>query len=109
MITVGMDYKIIPGKDDDFTHMFSKVMDVMKDMPGHAATHLYRDVYSEHDYLVISEWNDKSAFDAFIASDRFKGVTNWGKENVLRDRPKHEIYGGSDDESSPAKCPAGAH
>lgn len=109
MITVGMDYKVIPGKDEEFTSMFSKVMDIMKDMPGHTVTHLYRDVYSENDYLVISEWSDQAAFDDFIASDRFKGVTNWGKENVLRDRPKHEIYGQSDGLSSDAKCPAGVH
>jgi hypothetical protein len=31
----------------------------------------------------------------FIESDRFKNVATWGKENVLRTRPKHEVYGGS--------------
>ncbi len=53
MITVGMNYKIIPGKDDEFTSVFAKVMQIMKDMPGHGETHLFRDVYSEHDYLVV--------------------------------------------------------
>ena len=109
MITVGMDYKIIPGKDEEFTKVFAKVLGIMKDMPGHAETHLYRDVYSEHDYLVVSEWTDEAAFDAFIKSDRFKGVTDWGKENVLRSRPKHEIYGKGEVDSSDAKCPAGTH
>lgn len=109
MITVGMDYKIIPGKDEEFTKVFSKVLDIMKDMPGHAETHLYRDAYSEHDYLVVSEWTDEAAFDAFIQSDRFKGVTDWGKENVLSAQPKHEIYGKGEVDTSDAKCPAGAH
>lgn len=94
MITVGMDYKIVPGKDDEFTSVFAKVLEIMQDMPGHEETHLYRDVFAEHDYLVVSEWSDEDAFKAFIASDRFRNVANWGKENVLRDRPKHEIYGG---------------
>ncbi len=95
MITVGMDYKIIPGKDDEFIAVFKKVMGIMAAMPGHAETHLYRDVEAEHDYLVVSEWTDEAAFDLFIKSDRFKNVTTWGKENVLRTRPRHEIYGGS--------------
>ncbi len=109
MITVGMDYKIIPGKDEQFTKVFSKVLEVIQNSPGHTETHLFRDVYSEHDYLVISEWSDEDAFNAFIKSDRFKGVTDWGKENVLRDRPKHEIYGQTQGGSNDAKCPAGAH
>ena len=109
MITVGMDYKIIPGKDEEFVSVFSKVLEIIKDMPGHGETHLYRDVYSEHDYLVVSEWSDEDAFKAFIASDRFKNVTDWGTENVLRDRPKHEIYGGGSSDGSEAKCPAGMH
>jgi len=107
MITIGMNYKIIPGKDDEFTSVFAKVMKVMADIDGHRETHLYRDVYSEHDYLVVSEWADEGSFNGFIESERFKNVTNWGKENVLASRPTHEIYGGGSMDSQ--KCPAGAH
>ena len=107
MITVGMNYKIIPGKDEEFTAVFSKVMQIMNLMPGHGETHLFRDVYSEHDYLIISEWTDEAAFNSFIQSDRFKNVTDWGKKEVLASRPKHEIYGSGD--TTEEKCPAGAH
>lgn len=109
MITVGMDYKIIPGKDEEFIKVFTKVLDIIGGSPGHTETHLYRDVYEEHDYLVVSEWSDRAAFDAFIKSDRFKGVVDWGKENVLRERPKHEIYGQGSGGLDEAKCPAGVH
>ena len=50
MITVGMNYKIVPGKDDEFITVFKKVIGIMTEMPGHAETHLYRDVDEEHDY-----------------------------------------------------------
>lgn len=103
MITVGMDYKVIPGKDEEFVAVFDKVLGVMNDMAGHAESHLYRDVFSEHDYIIISQWSDHAAFDAFIASDRFKNVASWGKENVLAARPKHEIYG--DDNPVSNGCP----
>ena len=102
MITVGMDYKIVPGKDDEFIAVFKKVMGIIADMPGHAETHLYRDVWAEHDYLVVSEWTDEAAFNSFIESDRFKNVTTWGKDNVLRTRPKHEVYGRSAPSDGPA-------
>lgn len=105
MITVGMDYKIVAGKDEEFLAVFKKVVGIMADMSGHTATHIYRDVDAEHDYLIVSEWTDKSAFDAFIASDRFKGVVTWGKENVLRDRPKHEIYGSETPPPPPQAAP----
>ena len=95
MITVGMDYKIVPGKDNEFIAVFKKVMGIIADMPGHAETHLYRDVEAEHDYLVVSEWTDEAAFNSFIESDRFKNVATWGMENVLQTRPKHEVYGES--------------
>ncbi len=107
MITVGMNYKIIEGKDDEFVAVFAKVLQIMKEMHGHGQTQLYRDVYAEHDYLIISEWTDESAFNAFIESDRFKNVTDWGKKNVLASKPKHEIYGGGQPAAaSNEKCPA---
>ena len=107
MITVGMDYKIVPGKDEEFLAVFKKVVGLMAEMPGHATTHIYRDVEAEHDYLIVSEWTDQTAFEAFIASDRFKNVATWGKENVLRDRPKHEIYGTEEPKTGPEAggCP----
>lgn len=107
MITIGMNYKIIPGKDEEFTTTFAKVMQIMADIDGHSETHLYRDAFSEHEYLVVSDWASKDAFDGFIASERFKNVANWGKENVLASRPTHEIYGGDSLDSQ--QCPASVH
>ena len=103
MITVGMNYNVIPGKDEEFVAVFTKVLQIIGEMPGHGESHLYRDVYSEHEYLIVSEWTDESAFDAFIASDRFKGVTDWGKAKILAGRPKHEIYGS--EKEPEGKCP----
>lgn len=109
MITVGMDYKIVPGKDEEFLAVFRKVIGIMEGMPGHTRTKLYRDVDAEHDYLVVSEWSDREAFEAFIASDRFKGVAAWGREGILRTRPKHEVYGTTAPAGRSSGCPmAGA-
>jgi len=104
MITVGMNYRILPGKEKAFETVFAKVLEVMTAMTGHAQSHLFRDVFDPQSYLIISEWTDKAAFDAFTASDRFKSVTTWGKEQILATRPKHEIYG-LEQSKPPGACP----
>ena len=112
MITVGMNYDIISGKEEEFEAVFSKVLGIMAKMPGHSQTSLFRNVDKPQCYLIHSEWNDRSAFDAFIASDQFKNVTDWGKREILAGRPKHEIYGASQalqPPAGPAQCPVGNH
>ena len=96
MITVGMNYEVREGKGELFESVFSKVLLVMQAMPGHKETHLYRDVQNPRGYLIVSEWHRRADFDAFIASDRFKSVVDWGREEVLASRPRHEVYGTDD-------------
>jgi heme-degrading monooxygenase HmoA len=64
----------------------------MQSMPGHTESHLYKDVSKPNSYLIVSDWNDKGAFDSFVRSDAFAKVTNWGKEQILAGRPKHQVY-----------------
>lgn len=92
MITVGMNYQVLPGKEQAFEAMFRKVLDVMGRMSGHTKSKLYRDVSEPRDYLIISDWSDRAAFDAFIGSDQFRNVADWGKQQILAGRPSHEIY-----------------
>jgi len=110
MVTVGMNYQVLPGKNEPFESVFNKVLQVMGEMEGHKETHLFRDVNNGQNYLIVSEWYSRAAFDAFTQSERFRSVTNWGKEQILAGRPKHEVYG--QDESrmaapaaSAGKCP----
>jgi heme-degrading monooxygenase HmoA len=92
MITVGMNYQVLPGKQDAFEEVFQAVLKLMQQMPGHTRSHLYRDVNDVQRYLIVSEWSDRGAFEQFIASDKFRGVAKWGREQVLAGRPAHEIY-----------------
>ncbi len=92
MITVGMNYRVLPGKQKAFEDVFDAALSVMNGDPGHNTSALYRDVSDDQKYLIISDWNDRAAFDAFIASDKFRNVTSWGKEQVLAGRPRHEVY-----------------
>lgn len=92
MVTVGMNYQVLPGKEKAFEDVFQAVVGAMTKMPGHSRSHLYRDAFDGRRYLIVSDWNDRAAFDAFIRSEQFRNVANWGKEQILAGRPTHEYY-----------------
>ena len=87
-----MNYDVIDGKQEQFEQRLAKVMQSLNEAEGHTQSALYRDVSSPPSYLIISDWSHEAAFNAFIGSERFRNVTNWGKERVLRARPLHTIY-----------------
>ncbi len=93
MVTIGMNYHVIDGKQDAFISMFDKVLEVMNGMEGHTESHLYADVHDPCSFLIISQWTRKQAFDSFVASPTFAKVVSWGKEQILSSRPRHQVYG----------------
>lgn len=92
MITVGMNYRVIEGKQTDFEEKCAAVIDALRGAEGHSSSALWRDVSDGASYLITSEWSDEQTFLDFIHSQAFKDVTNWGKEQILSDRPHHKIY-----------------
>lgn len=107
MITVGMNYEVHSGKEAEFEQVFGAVVKLIESLEGHGETHLYKDVSNSRMYLVVSQWSDRAAFDAFIASDRFKKVADWGKSEILASKPKHEVYGDDRPIGPPADAPPG--
>lgn len=92
MITVGMNYHVIEGKQQDFEDKFAAVIDALNAAEGHTNSTLWKDVSDGASYLITSEWTEETAFTEFIRSDAFRNVTNWGKEQILSGRPQHKIY-----------------
>ena len=92
MTTIGMHYDVVPGKEEEFERGFLKVIELLKTLPGHLASHLYEDVASVGSYVILSEWERKEDFDAFMRSDAFKNAVAWGRAEILRSRPKHKVY-----------------
>ncbi len=108
MVTIGMNYNVLPGKEETFEKAFNKVVAAMGGIDGHSETHMFSDINNSNHYLIVSKWSSKPSFDAFINSDTFKNVANWGKEEILAGRPSHEVYGGEEPTGAGA-CPAHAH
>ena len=92
MITVGMNYHVIEGKQQDFEDKFASVIDALNAAEGHTSSTLWKDTADGASYLITSEWSDEQAFTDFIRSDAFRSVTDWGKEQILSGRPQHKIY-----------------
>ena len=92
MITVGMNYHVLAGKQGLFEEKFAAVLEALRGADGHSTSTLWRDVADDASYLITSEWSDEGAFKAFITSDAFRAVTNWGKEQILSERPQHKVY-----------------
>ena len=93
MVTIGMNYEVLAGKEQIFEDACAKVVSTMEGIDGHGQSTIYRSISSdESTYLIVSRWVNEQAFNDFVASDAFKKVTSWGKQNILAARPSHTTY-----------------
>jgi chlorite dismutase len=102
VVTVGMYYDVIPEKAPMFVAKFQEVIGLLANVAGHKASFLYQKVDDPFSYAILSEWDDPSAFYAFLKSDIFRQVTTWGREQVLRNAPRHKIYPKAEEIGRPA-------
>jgi len=92
MITVGMNYHVIEGKERDFEEKFAGINKALEAAAGHTHSTLWKDVSDAQSFMITSEWSNEQAFKDFISSDAFRAVTSWGSEQILSGRPKHKVY-----------------
>ena len=92
MTTIGMQYEVKPGKEEEFEKGFLAVLEVLRTLKGHIESNLYEDVASVGSYVILSRWATKEDYAAFLRSDAFKSAVAWGKAEILRSRPKHRVY-----------------
>ena len=59
MVTIGMNYTVIEGKEETFEEAFNNVL---KAMEGHTRSALYRDVNRGQSFLIVSEWSSEESF-----------------------------------------------
>jgi heme-degrading monooxygenase HmoA len=94
VVTIGMNYHVLAGKEPVFEAACQRVLEVMRAASGHDSSQVYRrvDGGGAGEYLIVSRWSDEDAFQAFIRSETFRKVTSWGADNVLAGRPRHTTY-----------------
>lgn len=98
-----MYYDVIAGKSPEFVAKFRDVISALQGVEGHQNSYLYQRVDDPDSFAIISEWNDQDAFLTFIRSDAFRQVTSWGREQILRNAPRHKIYPRADDLGRPSQ------
>jgi heme-degrading monooxygenase HmoA len=99
--TVGMYYDVIPEKAPLFLAKFKEVIELLRGVPGHRESFLYQLVDDPSSFAILSDWDDPDAFQTFIRSEMFRQVTTWGREEVLRNRPRHKVYTRAEDPGPP--------
>ena len=92
MVTIGMNYDVLPGKEELFERKFRLVIESFRQDSGHLRSRLFCEVDNTGSYLIHSEWESREAFFAFVRSDAFRAVTDWGKEEILAGRPRHRVF-----------------
>ncbi len=93
MVTIGMNYQVLDGKEKIFEDACANVVATMETIDGHDRSAIYRSIAADESaYLIVSRWESEQAFNDFVASDAFKKVTSWGKENILAGPPSHTTY-----------------
>ena len=96
MVTIGMNYEVLAGKEEAFEKAFERIKASLENAEGHESSRLYRDVHQERSYAIHSKWSNEESFRAFISSEQFAKVTDWGAEQILATRPEHVVYRSED-------------
>lgn len=92
MVTIGMNYRVLAGKNGEFEDKFRAVLVAINATEGHEESHLFKDIDDADSYLIVSNWVELEAFQTFIQSAAFKEVTSHGMANLLAERPRHKVY-----------------
>ena len=91
MLTVGLYYDVVQGKENDFEEYFRLVVAEIRKKDGFVSALLYKRVDKPGSYLIYSEWRDRESFEEFIKSREFSGAKEGGAD-MLMGRPSHKIY-----------------
>jgi heme-degrading monooxygenase HmoA len=102
MTTIGMRYEVRSGKEEEFEKGFLTTLEALRELPGHIESHLYEDVACRGSYIILSRWRSREDYGNFLRSEAFKSAVAWGKAEILRARPQHQVYRDDDE-------PSGSH
>lgn len=87
-----MNYHVVPGKESEFKSAFEGVANALSEEEGQEKSNLYSDCIEPNKYLIILERSDQDACHAFIGSQAFRKVANFGASEIHIGRPTRKIY-----------------
>ncbi|MCL4400876.1 MAG: antibiotic biosynthesis monooxygenase [Candidatus Parvarchaeota archaeon] len=92
MINIGLYYKVKPGMESEFESKFNAAVSAIKKAGfGCIDARLYKEVSSQNEYLLYTEWNDMDGFKQFIKSEAYKETVAAGRA-IIEGMPQHRIF-----------------
>jgi hypothetical protein len=102
MITVGMNYHVIEGKQTLFEEKFAAVLSALKAAKGHTSSNLWKDVADGASYMITSEWSGRRA----IVRTAEESTTLSFARPVRRGYRQRRSCGGNPDLGRRRTCPS---
>ena len=62
MVTIGMYYEVLDGKEQVFEKAFVSVLGAIQTAEEHRTSRLLRGVFAECSYVFMSKWTSEDAF-----------------------------------------------
>jgi heme oxygenase (staphylobilin-producing) len=92
MIAVANSLPVREGAADRIVQMFSASRGAVQDLPGFVGMEVLKSE-GEDEVLVVTWWEDRASFDAWVASDAFKKAHGrGGGGGLLREHPRMTVY-----------------
>ena len=92
MVTVGMQYRVVPEKQEEFVGVFDEILAAMKGTPGHHDTRLFREVGEPRNFYILSHWDTEDAYHAFVRGEAMDRILTGAHGKLLDGRPQHKVY-----------------
>ena len=92
MMTIGLQYEVRQGKEDQFKKVFAGVIVTLPKMHGHVATRLFEDVLEPGNFLLMSRWKLLRDFKTFARGEGFQRISEWAKAELFRGEPRQQVY-----------------
>ncbi len=92
MIVVANSLPVREGAADRIVEMFSAGRGAVQDFPGFVAMEVLKSEAGD-EVLVVTWWEDRASFDAWVNSEAFKKAhSGGGGGNLLRGHPRMTVY-----------------
>ena len=92
MIAITNSLPVVEGAADAVVERFAGSRGHVQDFPGFVSMEVLKSVEGD-EVLVVTRWEDRKAFEAWVASEEFaKAHARGGTQGLLRGHPRMSTY-----------------
>lgn len=92
MINIGLYYRVKPGMEHEFESRFNDAVASIREAGlGCIDARLYKQVNSDNEYLLYTEWKNMDDFKEFMKSEAYRKTVEAGR-SIIEGMPKHRMF-----------------